>query len=478
MITRRSLLTGMAGIAASSRLSAAGRSRPDVLVIGAGLSGLYCAMILEEMGARVQVIEGSRRIGGRLRTLFHMPGHPEAGGNSMAAGYGRTIMAARRLGLELIDYSPRYFGSPPPALVLGGELIDAGDWPESRHNPFTTERRELLPWQIVGATLGGQNPLNRSSDWLEPTQAHLDIPLYDHLRQQGLSDGEIALGYDTNPYYGDSARSVSALMYLFNQRWTQEQGALGSQMYAVAGGNQRLPEAMAASLQNEVLLGREVAAIESLRSGERVWLRDGSHMDADQVVCSLPISKLRHVDLAGRLSVTQRRAVSALRYQRNTLLFFMAKRPFWEDDGISPTMWTNGFMGTVSAQRFADDPQTVTGFVVHARGWGADYLDRLGGEAAAAAAIAEIERLRPAARGALAFGGWHSWWLDPFAAGDWAIFGPGQVSGFVAGLGESIGTLHFCGEHLGKQNRGMEAAMESAEIAAMAVAGAPAWRAV
>ena len=100
------------------------------------------------------------------------------------------------------------------------------------------------------------------------------------------------------------------------------------------------------------------------------------------------------------LQGTQRQAVTTLPYMRNTLVFLVPKRPFWEADGLSPSMWTNGLVGTVMAQRFGDDPDEVTGLVVNARGWVADRLDRLGPADAQAAVIGEIERLRPAAKGA------------------------------------------------------------------------------
>jgi len=467
MLSRRSLLLGLAATSAT-RMSvrvAVASERADVVVIGAGLSGLHAAALLEDAGARVVVLEGRDRIGGRLYTRFDLPGHPEVGGNTIASGYGRVIDTARRLDVELIDYAPRLFSGPPPELVLAGQLIRAGDWPQSRFNPFPEAHRSLLPWQLIGQRLAGTNPLEASSDWLQAEHAELDQPLDQYFLARGLSEPEIRLGYDTNPYFGDTAASVSALMYLFNQRWIDEQRSIGRAAYAVAGGNQRLPLAMAAALNEEVRVAQEVAAIEVLPDRVRVHLSGGKKIEAGQAICSLPVSKLRDIDILPRVDGAQARLFRSLRYMRNSLMFLVPREPFWEKDGLAPSMWTDGIAGVVTAQRFGDDPQEVTGIVVNARGWTADQLDRLGTKNAAAAVISEIERLRPAAKGALEFGGYHSWWQDRFSAGDWAIHAPGQVSNLLPHVADSHGRLHFCGEHAGQANRGMEAAMESAERA-------------
>jgi monoamine oxidase len=86
--------------------------------------------------------------------------------------------------------------------------------------------------------------------------------------------------------------------------------------------------------------------------------------------------------------------------------------------------------------------------------------------------IKEIERLRPAARGALQLVAVHSWERDPFAGGTWAIFGPGQVNPFVRSMSAPHGRLFFCGEHTAIASRGMEAALESAERASLEVLAA------
>ena len=69
-------------------------SHYDVMVIGAGLAGLYTAMLLEDVGLRVIVLEGRQRAGGRVKTLMNVPGRPEAGGEIIGGNYARMMYVA------------------------------------------------------------------------------------------------------------------------------------------------------------------------------------------------------------------------------------------------------------------------------------------------------------------------------------------------------------------------------------------------
>lgn len=50
--------------------SAPGEAPKDLLVgiVGAGPAGLYAAMILDDLGIKYEILEGSNRHGGRIRT--------------------------------------------------------------------------------------------------------------------------------------------------------------------------------------------------------------------------------------------------------------------------------------------------------------------------------------------------------------------------------------------------------------------------
>jgi hypothetical protein len=148
-------------------------------------------------------------------------------------------------------------------------------------------------------------------------------------------------------------------------------------------------------------------------------------------------SVLRHLRIDPPLQGAQSLALQTLPYMLNTLVFMVPRRRFWEEDGLAPAMWTDARCGTVMAQRFGADPDEVTGLVANPRGWAAEYLDRLPREEAMRRVVGEIERLRPAAKGALEAVAMHSWANDRHARGDWAVFAPGQ-----GGRGQEI--AHQC----------------------------------
>lgn len=473
-IDRRTLLAAAgasAALAATPRALRAG-NHSQVLVIGAGLSGLGAALALQEAGLDVRVIEGRDRIGGRVLSHRNIPGAPESGGTGFGPGYARLVSAANDHGVELIDITPTLPFFFQRELFLGGERIPAEAWPTHPKNAFPEPLKKLMPWALLGATVGPKNPLGSNEAWLEPAHADLDIPLRDWLKSLGWSDETIRLGYDINPGWGDDAAGVSALMVLCAMKFQDTQRVLSEGKaagYTARGGNQAIPEAMAKALKQPVELNRNVTAMRSDRKGVEVRCADGSRYRADHVVCSIPTTVLRKVKIEPALSGVQARAVQELGVQAISLMHLVPRKPFWEDDGMAPNIVSDGLLNSVFAEHKAPDPKQVTSLSVWLRGRNARALDRMSEKEAFAAVIRELETLRPAAQGQLEVAAWHSWLLDPFALGDWAVWEPGQVSAFARDIGKPHGRIHFCGEHTAVSNRGMEGALESSERVALEI---------
>jgi monoamine oxidase len=474
-INRRAAIQGIGAVsiaAATPRMLRA-QNKSDVIVIGAGLSGLGAALLLQEAGVTVQVIEGRNRIGGRVQSFRNIPGNPEAGGTAFGPGYARLVDAANTHGVNLIDITPvvPYFFDRQ--LVLDDEFISKDDWPTHPGNPFPEEAKVMMPWMYLPILLGKSNPLKTADAWLDPAHAHLDVSLHEYLQGMGQSEDVIRLAYDSHPSWGNSSHDVSALMPLsayFFQAMQRQLAAGGKIMgYTAAGGNQAIPEGMANALKNEVRLDCRVSGIRSTSSGAEVHCADGSIYRADHVVCSVPFAVLKRIKIDPMLSGLQAKAVATLESQVINQLHLIAKKPYWEDDGMTPNMFTNSLCGMVVAEHKGEQPQDITSLTSWIRGPNAAWMDQVDERDAIAAVVADIERLRPAAKGALEVAAYKSWYRDPFSAGDWAVWQPGQVAELAAHVATPHGRIHFCGEHTAVSNRGMEGALESGERAAFEV---------
>lgn len=466
-----------AGLSARAARAASAGTDPDVIVIGAGLSGLNAMMLLEELGARVICLEGRERPGGRLLSHPGVAGNPEWGGDSILGAYARMQDTARRLDLPLIDHHARRDMSPEahrdPArveLALGGQVIPREQWPAHPLNAMPAGASGRFPGRgYFQSVIAEHNPLASFIDWTAPESAPFDRSAHEFFKELGWSDAAIELNYNTNVQYGTSAHDVSMLMWYFVQAWFKLQSDVARVAYKVHGGNQRFTEAMANALNGEVHYGKQVVGIRNNESDVEVHCRDGSARRASRVICSLPIPTMRWVKFDPLLPPAKARAIRTVQTQKITKVIMVPTSPFWEDDGLNPAMWTDTEAGEIRALREGEDSNAVTCLMSWARGHLADRLDTLGSEAAMALVREAYEQLRPAAKGKLELAGVKSWQTDPFAGGDWAIWGPGQVTGCLPALIEPAGRIHFCGEHTATANRGMEGAMESGERAAFEV---------
>ncbi len=472
MLNRRSAIAVLAGALGSlHRLVYAGKERAlDVVVIGAGLSGLYAAMLLEEQGMNVQVLEGRDRVGGRVYTLKMVPGSVEAGGEVIGATYARMLDAARRLKLKTEPLRP--LAPPDWVYHLGGKYILTDEWQASSANPLSGDDRKILPHQLLQTLMYRDAPLRGKSldAWLTPELAKWDIPATEYLRAHGHNQATIDLAglvVHTDTLAGTSALHEMRRYHVGDA--SQGNFAPGTQSAVqITGGNSRLPEAMARSLRNGVQLGKAVYGIESGSDGVTVHCTDATQYRAKFAIVSMPLPRLRDVIFAPDLPAPLAAAVQEIDYGLSIQVHMSTREPFWEKDGLPPSMWTdtgierftplnrgpNGesssmiaFINGAEARRFAfmTDRQCF------------EYVEAVAGQ------------IRPSTRGMLELITVQSCARDPFGAGDWVYWKPGQIVKYGRHMRDGQPRVAFCGEHTAIMQRGMEGAFESGERAAMEI---------
>ncbi|NLR40262.1 NAD(P)/FAD-dependent oxidoreductase [Novosphingobium sp. ERW19] len=470
--TRRSILHGglaaalIPGVAhaAGTRSRVAAPAMTDVIVLGAGLSGLNAALLLEEQGLRVTVLEGRSRVGGRVFSLEDVDGTPDAGGAVIAPGYARLMDRAQQLAVPLKPIAPLNGGM---AIHLEGQTIRAADWASSPLNPFPEgPLRAIPPFAVGSAALRSAPPAFQSvGDWRNPELFAQDISVASYLTAQGWTAQQLALAFATNPGYGNSASDLSVLMMWHIAENFRIMAGSGTQTFQAVGGNMRIPQAMAAALKNEVRLNQHVIGVRTDASGVEAVTLDGTVHRARWLLCTLPASAARTIVFAPALPLPQQAAIDGIGYNRTFQVFFQVAEPFWQADGLPAALWTDTSAGRLLP---LGDPGGQTMLMAYVNGFRADLLSRLPAEQAVSQVQAAIERMRPAAVGKLRAVRHVNWQDDPFAGGAYTCWQPGQISaGMAAAFDDPVGRIAFAGEHTAALSRGMEGAMESGERAAI-----------
>ncbi len=463
MWSRREILTGSSAaiITGAAPRSAWGKTQADVVVIGAGLAGLFAAHRLEVAGHKCIIVEGERRVGGRLHTLDDLPGKPDAGGIQVGKGYQLLRSIADDLKVPLAEGDSGggagAVESPTALFRVNGQTIRPEQWSTSDANRLAEAEKATLPLAL-GFRYGSKLPRLPSPEaWMDADVA-LDRPYRDALLAAGASAEALRL-IEAN-MNGNSLNSMS-LLHMMRSSAIYRAGPGPSA--TIAGGSQRLPEAMAAMIKSAIRLGTLVTGIREEADGVSVSTNKGV-IKARHIICTIPFAALRHVRMEAELDPAIATIIAALPYTRASFAYLSASRPFWLDDGLE-TLWTDDpILGRIFVLK--NDPATLKLWTV---GAGADLLDRLPPDVAKREIIARMEAARPSAKGLLKVDRLYSWQKSSMARGIYHHMAPSQGALLAQAIRAKGKRLHFAGEHLAEQAAGMEAALESGNRVARAL---------
>jgi monoamine oxidase len=228
--------------------------------------------------------------------------------------------------------------------------------------------------------------------------------------------------------------------------------------FKIRGGNDLLPKALAARLADKILYGAPVVRIEhDARSAKAIFLRSGAHetIVADRLICTLPFSVLRHVEVSPAFPSKLRRAIQEMFYGPIARIFLQVNKRYWLDKGV------NGFAITEDPMEVwhptFNQPGTRGLLVSYARGKYAEQLTAMKENERITNMLDHIEKLYPGARDHFETGASKCWSDDEWARGAWAESDWGQLMKVI----KLNGRIHLAGDHLSSQTSWMQGALES-----------------
>ncbi|MBX3269347.1 MAG: FAD-dependent oxidoreductase [Sandaracinaceae bacterium] len=443
----------------------------DVVVVGAGLSGLAAADHLARAGASVRVLEARDRVGGRLlserigKTTFDL------GGQWIGPHQRRVWALTRELGLETFD-----------TFHHGDKLL----WLEGTARRYTGTIPSLDPLSLVELQVvlmrleAMQKRVDPRRPGEGPDAAALDAITLDGWLRANVRSAAVRELTEAamRVVLGVDAREVSMLAVAFYARAGEGVHKLievegGAQQTRFRDGAQRLAYGLAERLGDAVRPGRPVRAV-TVR-GERVHVRDDlGETRARRVILAVPPVLARRLEITPELPPARRRWIDRSPTGATTKHLLLYEHAFWRDQGLSgEAVCDDGPFAVTFDNSSADGSQAA--LLAFSVGQPARELgelpaaerqrrvrERLAGlfGARAAEPIAHLER---------------DWAKEPWSRGcPVGLPATGVLSAHgESGLSAPHGPCHFAGTETAREHYGfLEGALEAAERAATEVARA------
>ena len=431
----------------------------EVVVIGAGYSGLAAARHLARSGEDVLVLDARHRVGGRSFTDVTGAGFTiDRGGQWIGPTQDHLARLATELGVATF---PTYTTGQGVELRDGTRDLYVGLIPTSDPHGAADGIAGMLDLDLAAFDVPTEAP------WDAPDAATLDAQTLASWFDTHLSSASARdiLEVAVKAVFGTGSGELSLLFALF---YLHAGGGLtnlarstgGAQERRFAGGSQQLAQGMADELGDRVMLGAPVETVahgpDEVVVGARLVGSDADPADPSAAHRPLKVRARRAIlamspVLCGRLAYTpalpgrrdqlcQRMPMGAV-----TKIHVIYDSPFWRDDGLNGQIVApRSAMGAT----FDNSPEDashgeIVGFIA---GDDCRRLESAGPEVRREIMLADLElAFGPRARTPMEVVEQH-WPAEPFTrGGPVAISSPGALTALGPALREPVGPLHWAG---------------------------------
>jgi len=438
--------------------------RADVVVVGAGLSGLCAARKLRAQGASVIVVEARDRVGGRTLTQQIGSAAFDLGAQWIGPDQQRVHALVDELGLQTA-----------PTFTDGKKVLEVA-------GKVSTYKRSIASMSVPNLIqlTGVLSYVNRVRKRVSPSSpmsaegaSELDGETLETWRSRIVKSAKITGVIDATvrTIFGAEARDLSALYFLMYinagggmLNLTEAKG--GAQQDWIVGGAQALSLALAKDLGDSVVLGTPVRRILQGREGVDA-VSDNGTISGRYAVVAIPPTLAGRIEYepsvsVGRDQLTQRFSMGAA-----VKVIVTYEHAFWREAGFSgEVVSSDGPLSVVYDGTSHDDTQpALVGFVSgsQARQWStqpmADRQRRITGALAryfgdAANSFSDYEEL--------------DWGMEAWSrGGPAAALPPGVLTNSFAHLRKPEGRIHWAGTETATEWIGyMEGAIQAGERAA------------
>jgi monoamine oxidase len=446
-------------------------NRHEVIVIGAGFSGLYAARRLAARGRDVVVLEARDRVGGRaMAHTFANGDSVDVGGQWVGPGQDRLYALIEALGLQAY-----------PLWDHGDRLVRTGE----RTRRYRGTIPKLAPHVLLNLhwmttrfdRLAAQ--IDTARPWAHPRAAEWDgMTVAEWMRRHALSRQAYDIfAVGIGAVFAAEPHDVSLLHGLFYARSGTSLDSListtgGAQQDRVHGDMAGIAARMSEGLGERVRLGEPVRGIEWSDAGVTVATDQGRY-SAPRAILAIPPTQAVRIRFSPGLPAG--RAGLWMRMPPGACIKCVAQyeRPFWRDEGlagqaVAPGLTVRVTFDNTEAGKAAGQ---LLGFIEghEARVWAErDPAERRAAVLEAFAACYGPQALEPIDYVD------QDWTSEDWSRGCYAgLMGPGVWTGYGRHLRAPLGPVHMAGTETASRYYGyFEGALEAADRAAAEVEAA------